>query len=276
MLKIADTTTNIQKPPVYKHILPRVLETTTNDEFNNNRDNNTTLTKLPLSPQLFSKQISRLPAYDMPSSIDSIKGRQSRVDRILEKYRRQPSSPVSRQFLRSFSCNSPMESQLSSEPNLSFHTTGISSNNSNGEYKSNVGPRSVSPYALFDNTNLTSTAEDQQEKKTKALTNSILAKSNSLKSLGEYRTKTLSRASSIDQKSTSKLIGALANYDEDPPSSSSSSSSTTTTTNSKSTVSKDDINHYCSPTLLDWSIDNCSEETVSDRIKRRSYYVKLK
>lgn len=260
--------TNIQKPPVYKHILPRVLEFTTNNEYHNNHDKHFAASKLPLSPPPLSKQTTRLPInYD--TSSDSIRERQSRVDRILAKYRRQPSSSVSRQFTRSTSCNVPTESFTSNNVSNLLHTTRMNVN-SNDEKKVNLESRSISPYAPFDRSDLGSVGTSQ-ENKNHFTGNSYLSKSYSLKTLGEYRNRNLGGLPSVDHKSSLKPNNTLANNDEDPSSSSSSSSSTTT---SKST--KEDTNHYGSPALLDWPVGNCSEETVSDRIRRRSFYVKLK
>jgi len=261
---------------VYKHILPRVQETTTNNDFLNYRDN-VIATKLPMTSP--PKQISQSSMYNMHS--DPIKERQSRVDQILEKYRRQPSNSCSRQFSRSFSCNASTETAPSTENNLLLQTTMIAESGTKEESTKNSGPRSVSPYALFDRSDMTSattTATRQDCIKANA-DNSLLSKSYSMKSLSEYRTRTLGSTSlPVDQRSISKFNSSCINNDEDPPSSS-SSSSTTATTSSKSLVPKGDNNHYYhhgSPALLDWTVGNCSEETVSDRIKRRSYYVKLK
>lgn len=268
--KAADNTTNIQKPPVYKHILPRVLETTTNNY--NNRDKKFT-TKLSQSSS--SSKVDK-PVYGMLSDINR-EERQSRVDKILEKYRRQPStSSVSREFSRSFSCNSTIEPLTESNFSHAMRTTGAINNDEDN--KRNSGPRSVSPYALFDRSDLTSTTSGMRKEMKAIDTNSLLTKSYSLKSLGEYRHRTLTKPLSVDQKSLSKSIGTPVNYDEDPPSSASStSSSTNTTISSKILVPKADDNNYCgSSALLDWTVGKCCEETVSDRIKRRSYYVKLK
>jgi len=276
-LRNADKTTNIQKPPVYKHILPRVLETTTNNEYLNYRDK-INATKLPMSPT--PKHITQPTMCNMPS--DPIKERQSRVDRILEKYRRQPSNSCSRQFSRSISCNASTETAPSTENNLLLQATMMAESGGNEENPKNSGPRSVSPYALFDRSDVTSTTTTASRQDFKANSeNGLLSKSYSLKSLGEYRTLTLSSIPlSVERRSTSKFNSSSVNNDEDPPSSSSSSSNTTNaTTSSKNLVSKADNNHYYhhgSPALLDWTTGNCSEETVSDRIRRRSYYVKLK
>lgn len=268
LLKTTDKTTNIQKPPVYKHILPRVLETTTNNH--NNRDKNVA-TKLSLSP---SSSKANKPVYDIPSDINK-EERQSRVDRILEKYRRPSSSSVSREFSRSFSCNSTTESLTESNFLNAMKTTRDINNDDDN--KRNSGPRSVSPYALFDRSDLTSTTPSMRQEIKANATNSLLPKSYSLKSLGEYRYRTLTKPLSVDQNPLSKSNGTHVNYDEDPPSSASSTSSTNTAINSKILVSKGDDNHYCSSSaLIDWTVGNCCEETVSDRIKRRSYYVKLK
>jgi len=275
-----DKSTNIQKPPLYKHILPRVHETTTNNDYLNYSDNNIA-TKLPMS--LLTKQITHPSMHNMPS--DSIKERQSRVDRILEKYRRQPSNSCSRQFSRSFSCNAATETAPSTENNLLLQATMMVGSSGYEDNKTNSGPRSVSPYALFDRsdgTSATTTVTHQDCIKSNA-DNSLLSKSYSMKSLNDSRTQTLgSTPLSVDRRSISKFNSSSINNDEDPSSSSSSSSSTTTTTtattSSKSLVPKKDNNNYqqCSPALLDWTVGNCSEETVSDRITRRSYYVKLK
>lgn len=267
MLKNADKTTNLQKPPVYKHTLPRVLETSVNYKLNNDYDKNTTI-KFPLSPPPLSKQTTRFPEYNVLSN--TAKERQSRVDRILEKYRRQPSDSVSRQFSRSLSCNTTNESTSLTEPNLLHITQKIKEEN-----KSSLETRSVSPYALVDSSELTSTASisTHRENKANAMENSRLLKSYSLKSLGDYRARTLGNMPLVEDKVALKNNGTFVNNDEDPPSSSSSS----TTTTSNSAVPKDDNNHfYCYPSLMDWAIGNCSEETVSDRIRRRSFYVKLK
>lgn len=148
---------------------------------------------------------------------------------------------------------------------------------SNGDVdkKSNSGPRSVSPYALFDHSDRTSSASARQEYKADIM--SLLPKSNSLKSLGEYRTnRNYGGAPSNDYGLMSKLNASThISNDDDPPSSASSTSSTTT----KTVVPKDDSNShsYRSPSLSDCSVSgNCNEETVSDRIRRRSFYVKLK
>jgi len=275
-------TTNIQKPPVYKQVLPRVLEVITNNEYNNNRDKNK-CTKLPLSPPLLklplSKfSVSRLPMYDVSLvSENTIKDqRQSRIDQILEKYRRQPSnSASSRQFSRSFSYNTTTDSTLLTDSNLLPVTKpAIAGGNSEGK-KMNSGPRSVSPYALFDHSDSTSTASPEIRTN---ISSKLLSKSYSLKNVGEYRVHTLDSIPSNDYRSISKLICSttLSNNDDDPPSSSSSTITTTSNT-SKSTVLKEDTNHgYSPPTLVDWAIGNCSKESVSDRIKRRSFYVKLK
>lgn len=255
-------TTNIQKPPVYKHVLPRVLETTTNNEYSNKHDKN-------IAKKLSPTPSTHLPyVYELPS--DTSKERQSRVDRILEKYRRQPSSSISRQFSRSFSCNAATESALSTESNLPL-TAAKSVTSDEDSKQSSSGPRSVSPYALFDRSDRTCTT--RRENKTNPITDSLLLKSYSLKSLGEYRT----RAPSVDFGSISKSNNTFVNNNDDDPPSWSSSSSTATTTTTKSMAPKEDANHnYYSPALMDWTVGNCSEETVSDRIKRRSYYVKLK
>lgn len=255
--------TNLQKPPVYKHILPRVLETSTNKKCNN--DKNTTM-KLPLSPPPLSKQTTRFPEYNVPSN--TAKERQSRVDRILEKYRRQPSTSVSRQYSRSLSCNTTFEPTSLIEPNLLLITQKL-----NEENKSNLETQSVSPYASVDRSELASTATTHRENKANAMDNSRLSKSYSLRSLGDYRTQTSESMSLVDDKVASKNNGTVVNNDEDPPSSASSS----TTTTSNSAIPKEDINNfYCYPSLMDWAVGNCSEETVSDRIRRRSFYVKLK
>ncbi|CAI6375654.1 unnamed protein product [Macrosiphum euphorbiae] len=151
----------------------------------------------------------------------------------------------------------------------------------NEENPKSSGPRSVSPYALFDRSDVTSATTSASRQDFKANSeNGLLSKSYSLKSLGEYRTRTSNSIPlSVDRRSTSKFNSSSINNDEDPPSSSSSSSATTATTSSKSLVPKEDNNlyyHHGSPALLDWTIGNCNEETVSDRIRRRSYYVKLK
>lgn len=264
---------------MYKHILPRVQETTTNNEYLNYRDN-IIGTKLSISSP--PKQIIQQPSvYNMQS--DPIKERQSRVDQILEKYRRQPSNSGSRQFLRSFSCNTSTETAPPTENNLLLQTTVIAGSDNKEENTKNLGHRSVSPYALFDRSDLTSaTTTATHQDCIKANTdNSLLSKSYSMKSLSEYRTRPFGSTSlSVDQRSISKFNSSSVNNDEDPPSSSSSSSTTTAAiTSSKSLVPRDDNNYYYhhgSPALLDWTVGNCSEETVSDRIKRRSYYVKLK
>lgn len=259
---------------MYKHILPRVMETTTNNEPLNYRDSHVT-TKLPMSPP--PKQTTQPSMYNLLS--DPTKERQSRVDRILEKYRRQPSNSCSRQFLRSFSCNATTETASSFENNL-LQSKVVEGSADNKESKKISGPRSVSPYALFDRSDLTSATTTATSTKANS-DNSFLPKSYSMKSLGEYQTRTLGGTlSSIDRRSISRFNSTSINNDEDPPSSSSSSSNTTTaTTSSKSLVSKEDNNNYYnygSSALLDWTVGDCSEETVSDRIKRRSYYVKLK
>lgn len=268
LFKAADKTTNIQKPPVYKHILPRVIETTT---YHNNCVTNVAK-KQSLSP---SSSNTNKPMCDMPSDINR-EERQSRVDRILEKYRRQPSSSsVSREFLRSISCNATTEPL--SESNF-LHTMRTTKALINDDDNKNSGSHSVSPFALFDRSDQFSTTPSMcQEIKTNA-TNSFLPKSYSLKSLGEYRCRTLTKPFTVDQNSLFKSNGTHVNYDEDPPSSASSTaSSTNTAINTKILAPKVDDNHYCnSSTLLDWAAGNCCEETVSDRIKRRSYYVKLK
>jgi len=212
-----------------------------------------------------------------------IKERQSRVDQILEKYRRQPTNSCSRQFLRSFSCNTSTETAPSTENNLLLQKTMIAESGTKEESTKNSGPRSVSPYALFDHSDVTSatTTSTRQDCIKANADNCLLSKSYSMKSLNEYRTRILGSTSlSVDQRSVSKFNSSGINNDEDPPSSSSSSSTTTTaTTSPKSLVPKTDNNHYYhhgSSVLLDWTVGNCSEETVSDRIKRRSYYVKLK
>lgn len=267
LLKNTDKTTNIQKPPVYKHILPRVMETMNNNEYHKNRDKNK---KSPLSPTSLKLKIE-LPVYDAPSNINT--ERQSRVDRILEKYRRQPSNSVSRQFSRSYSCNeTSSKSASSTESNLLHVSRTIASGIE--ETKPNLGPRSVSPYTIFDRSDLVSNPINAHQENKNNDTNSLLSKSYSLKSLGEYRARTLSNAQSLDHKYSPKPNDTLVNnekIDEDPPSSSSSSSTTTT---SKSVVSRED--YLGSSALLDWTTGNYNEETVSDRIKRRSYYVKLK
>lgn len=236
----------------------------TNNEYSNNRDKNMA-TKLPLSPSP-SRQLPSM--YELPSNTN--KERQSRVDRILEKYRRQPSSSTSRQFSRSFSCNAATESALSTESKLlSNPARTIAADEENKQ--SSSGPRSVSPYTLFDRSDHTGTT--RRENKTSATADSLLLKSYSLKNLGEYKTQT----PSVDYGSVLKSNGTFVNNNDDDPPSWSSSSSTATTTTSKSMAPKEDTNHnYYSPALLDWTVNNCSEETVSDRIKRRSYYVKLK
>lgn len=268
LLKNADKTTNIQKPPVYKQILPRVLETTTSNEHRNNRDKNI---KMQLSPPPI-KQKTELPVYRVPSNINL--ERQSRVDRILEKYRRQPSNSVSRQFSRSYSCNeTSTKSALSTEPNQQHAsrtaTFGIE------ESKPKLDPLSAGPSTNFDHSDLASNTISAHQENKNNVTDSLLTKSYSLKSLGEYRARTLGSVQSLDHKWMSKPSNdALVNnekFDDDPPSSSSSSSTTTT---SKSVVSREDYSG--SLALLDWSTSNFNEETVSDRIKRRSYYVKLK
>jgi len=139
---------------------------------------------------------------------------------------------------------------------------------------SSSGPRSVSPYALFDRSDCTFTARRENKTNATAVMDGLLSKSYSLKSLGDYR----KRTPYVDYESMSKLNGmSTNNNDEDPLSWSSSSSTATTTTTSKSAVLREDANHYYCPALLNWSVGgNCNEETMSDRIKRRSYYVKLK
>lgn len=267
LLKNADKTTNIQKPPVYKHIRPRVLEIMTNNERHNNRDKNL---RSPQSPTSL-KAKAEIPMYGVPSNINM--ERQSRVDRILEKYRRQPSNSASRQFSRSYSCNeTSSKSALTTEPNLLHVSRTVASGIE--ETKPNLTPRSVSPYTVFDRSDLTSTAINAYQESKNNNTNSLLSKSYSFKNLSENRARTQSNAQSLDHKYSPKPNDTLVNnekIDEDPPSSSSSSSTTTT---SKSLVSRED--YLGSSALLDWSTGNCNEETMSDRIKRRSYYVKLK
>lgn len=261
-------TTNIQKPPLYKHVLPRVLETKTN-----NCDINTTINLSKSPPPLQKQSATRHTpfVYDPPLS-NIVSERQSRVDRILEKYRRQPSSSVSRQFSRSFSCNAATDSTMSTEPNPLLHTAKTVASIEENK-PSTSGPRSVSPYALFDHSDCTFTGRRENKTNVTAVADSQLSKSYSLKSLGDYR----NRMSSIDYESTSKLTNGVStnSNDEDPLSWSSSSSIATTATNSKSAVPREDANH-CFPTVVDWKIGNCNEETMSDRIRRRSYYVKLK
>lgn len=261
---------------MYKHILPRVLETTTNNKHLKYRDK-INATKLSMSPP--PKHVTQSSVYNMSS--DPSKERQSRVDRILEKYRRQPSNSGSRQFSRSFSCNSSTETASSIDNNSLLQATMMAESGGNEENPKNSGPRSVSPYALFDCSDVTSATTIATHQDFKANPeNSLLSKSYSLKSLGEYRTRTLSSIPlSVDRRSISKFNSSSINNDEDPPSSSSSSSTTTATTSSKSLVPKEDNNHYYhhgTSVRLDWPTGNCSEETVSDRIRRRSYYVKLK
>lgn len=258
-------TTNIQKPPLYKYILPCVLETKTN-----NRD---IATKLPKSSLPLPKQPATRPPFVYEPPSDTARERQSRVDRILEKYRRQPSSSISRQFSRSFSCNAAPESTLSTEPDLLMHTARTAAADEENK-PSSSGPRSVSPYALFDRSDCTFTARRENKTNATAVMDGLLSKSYSLKSLGDYR----KRTPYVDYESMSKLNGmSTNNNDEDPLSWSSSSSTATTTTTSKSAVLREDANHYYCPALLNWSVGgNCNEETMSDRIKRRSYYVKLK
>lgn len=266
LLKNADKTTNIQKPPVYKHIRPRILEIMTNNERHNNRDKNL---KSPQSPTTL-KPKTELPMYDAPSNINV--ERQSRVDRILEKYRRQPSNSASRQFSRSYSCNeTSSKSTLSTEPNLLNVSRTVASGIE--ETKPNLTPRSVSPYTVFDRSDLASNAINAYQENKNNNTNSLLSKTYSFKNLGDNRARAQSNTQSFDHKYSPKPNDILVNnekIDEDPPSSSSSSSTTT----SKSMVSRED--YLGSSALLDWSTGNCNEETMSDRIKRRSYYVKLK
>lgn len=273
--------TNIQKPPVYKQALPRVLETMTNNEHNNNHDKNITL-KLPLSPSRSKLPLllptSKLPT-DRPMSSDNNIGehRQSRVDQILEKYRRQPSNSTSRLFSRSFSCNTTTKPALLTESNP-LHAKTVVNGSSNGENKSHsAGPQSVSPHVLVDCSNLTCTARQKNNNNT---TNSSLLKSYSLKSLGDYRSRTISGVPSVTSITKSNNNATLINNDDDPPSSASSSSTATTSNSitSKNVVAKEDINqtHCSSSALMNWTTDNCDEETVSDRIRRRSFYVKLK
>jgi hypothetical protein len=261
--------TNIQKPPVYKHILPRVMETTTNKY--NNHDTNIA-TKLSLSP---SSSNANKPVRDMSSDINR-EERQIRVDRILEKYRRQPSSSsVSREFSRSISCNATTEPLTESNFLHTVKTAGAFTNDDNNK---NSGSRSISSYALLDRSNLSSTMPGMgQELKTNA-TNSLLPKSYSLKSLSEYRYRTLNKPFTVDHNSLFKSNVTHVNYDEDPLSSASSTtSSTNTAINTKILTPKADDNYYCNySALFDWTVGNCCEETVSDRIKRRSYYVKFK
>lgn len=231
---------------------------------------------MPHPPSQFKQLMTQRPVSDMLLSSDNVtrEQRQSRVDRILEKYRRQPSSSASRQFSRSFSCNAATESASLTESNPLRGTKTVVAGGRGEEIKSNSGLRSISPYAIFDCSDPTST--NHQELKS---TNSCLSKSYSSKSLGEYRVRALGSVPSIDNGPIAKLNGnnLLVNNDEDPPSSASSSSSTTTSTTSKSVVPKEDPKqNNCSSALLDWTFGNCNEETVSDRIRRRSFYVKLK
>lgn len=273
--------TNIQKPPVYKQVLPRVLETMTNNEYNNNHDKNIT-PKLPLSPSPLSKlplllSTSKLPTARPMSSDNLREHRQSRVDRILEKYRRQPSNSTSRLYKRSFSCNATTEPALLTESNP-LHARTVVNGSSNGENKSySAGPQSVSPHVLVDCSNLTCTARQKNNTNT---ANTSLPKSYSLKSLGDCQSRTISSVPSATSITKSNNNATLINNDDDPPSSASSSSTSTTPNSitSKNVVAKEDINqtHCSSSTLMDWMIDNCNEETVSDRIRRRSFYVKLK
>lgn len=273
--------TNIQKPPVYKHathsrnILPRVLETINNDyTFNNNKNNNDNINNksnkihaIKLPPETPVKQITNQLLCDMPNS----KERQLRVDRILDKYRRPPSNPTSKQFSRSLSCNT--ESTSYEPPQVQLRTTRIqaTSVDENSANVQNSGPRSVSPYALVDHSDRIGARQEKAD-----MNNSLLSKSYSLKSLGEYRvSRSLSvGSSSVDHGSKPKsniTLSHVNNNDEDPPSSSSSSSS-----NSKSVTVKEENGNYCSPVQVDWTVGNSCEETVSDRIRRRSFYVKLK
>lgn len=274
--------TNIQKPPVYKQVLPRVLETMTNNEHNNNHDKNITL-KLPLSPSPPSKlplllSTSKLPTARPMSSDNNIKEhRQSRVDRILEKYRRQPFNSTSRLFSRSFSCNATTEPALLTESNP-LHARTVANGSSNEENKSHLaGPQSVSPHVLVDCSNLTCSARQKNNTNT---TNSSLLKSYSLKSLGDCQSRTSSGVPLATSITKSNNNATLINNDDDPPSSASLSSTATTANSitSKNVVAKEDINqtHCSSSNLMDWMINNCNEETVSDRIRRRSFYVKLK
>lgn len=245
-----------------RHILPRVLETTFNDyTCNNNRIN---IKKLP--PPIPTKQTTTPLLCDMSDS----KERQIRIDRILEKYRRQPSSSTSKQFSRSMSCNNESTSYSAELPQLQLNSTKMMaiSNEELGK-KQNSGPRSVSPYALVDHSERVGTHQEKTN-----LFNSLLSKSNSLKTLGEYRASRIPVAglSSVDNKSIlkSNVMSSINNNDEDPPSSASSTSS-----NSKSVAAKEDNHHYSS-VQLDWATGENCEETMSDRIRRRSFYVKLK
>lgn len=273
--------TNIQKPPVYKQVLPRVLETMTNNEHNNNHDKNITL-KLPLSPSPPSKlplllPTPKLPTWPMSSDNNIKEHRQSRVDRILEKYRRQPSNSTSRLFSRSFSCNATTEPALLTESNP-LHARTVANGSSNEENKSHLaGPQSVSPHVLVDCSNLTCSARQKNNTNT---ANSSLLKSYSLKSLSDSQSRTSSGVPLATSITKSNNNATLINNDDDPPSSASSSSTATTANSitSKNVVAKEDINqtHCSSSNLMDWMINNCNEETVSDRIRRRSFYVKLK
>jgi len=227
---------------------------------------------LPLPKQPATTQLPFV--YDTPS--DTARERQSRVDRILEKYRRQPSSSNSRQFSRSVSCNTATESStVSTESNLHLHTARIVATDEENNNKSrSSGPRSVSPYApIVDCSDCTFTARRENKTTNNAtVVDGLLSKSYSLKSLGDYR----NRTSFVDYESILKSNHmSTNNNDEDPPSWSSSSSTATTTSKSAAAVPKEDANRY-SPASLDWTVGNCNEETMSDRIKRRSYYVKLK
>ena len=137
---------------MYKHILPRVLETTTNNEYLNCRDN-INATKLSMSPP--PKQMTQSSLYSMPS--DAVKERQSRVDRILEKYRRQSSNSCSRQFSRSLSCNASTETAPSTENNLLLQATMMSESDQTGGNEENTKkpePCSVSPYTFFDRSDM--------------------------------------------------------------------------------------------------------------------------
>lgn len=268
--------TNIQKPPVYQQLLPRVLETKTNNKYNPNLCSKNIATKFLPRSSTQCKTPTTQPNILLSSDNVTREQRQSRVDRILEKYRRQPSNSSSRQFSRSFSCNTATDSAtLSTESNSLCETKAMVVGSRGAEIKSNLGPQSVSPYALFDRSD--STHINRQELKTK---NSCLPKSYSLKSLGEYPVQASVSVPSTDSRPVTKLndLTSSVNNDEDPPSSASSSSSTTTSTTSKSMAApKEDPNqNSCSSALLDWTLGNHNEETVSDRIRRRSFYVKLK
>ncbi|XP_050534658.1 probable serine/threonine-protein kinase MARK-A isoform X2 [Daktulosphaira vitifoliae] len=218
------------KPPLYKQVLPRFIET--------------------------NKELSKIPRHTLLCNITDSKERQNRVDRILEKYRRHTTSPVLSKLSRSISCqdkSSKMYDLTKAKTTTNSQYNNLKSNN--------IGARSVSPYAPVNHTDKTQTRQLN--------CNSYLPQSNSLKYPSGNRARSLSSTSitSSSPNVSKTLVKSNSTLDNSEDEISESSST-------KTTVSKEG-NQSSLIFPIDWAPNSRCEETVSDRIRRRSFYVKL-